>query len=159
MASPSTIEACGKDVRIDDQFEVMPKGVNAPITISSVGGIGGEFGIYLPENKDRDLKKVISNVEMEFSVLAGKHAGDSTHIAKIVEIITEEALLEAKISVEKLNNIKITKFIVNGQSHSVDMYGKVIKNVSEEPPIFRINFTSVPQEATALLKSIVQNHT
>ncbi|MCB1178853.1 MAG: hypothetical protein KDK36_14805, partial [Leptospiraceae bacterium] len=104
MVGPSVIQAAGDDVRIDDQFEVMPKGVNAPITISSVGGIGGEYKIYLPEKKDRELKVLKSKVEMEFSVLAGKHAGDSTHIAKISQIVMEEALLEAKISVEKLNN-------------------------------------------------------
>jgi len=159
LVSPSTVEACGNILRIDDQFEVMPKGVNSPITISLIGGISGKFNIYLPEKKDRELRKVKSKIEMEFGVLAGKHAGDNTYVAKILELVEEEALLESPIHLEKLNNIKINKFIIEGKVHEVDMYGKVIKNISESPAVFRVNFTSVPQESTKLLKEIVSKNT
>ncbi len=159
LVSPETVKACGNILRIDDQFEVMPKGVNSPITISLIGGIGGKYNIYLPEKKEKVLRKAKSKIEIEFGVLAGKHAGDQTFRAKITEFTKEEAVLESPVSVEKLNNIKINQFFVNNREFPVDMYGKVIKNISESPAKFRVNFTSIPAEASSLLQEIEKNHT
>ncbi len=48
LISVTTLEACGPTLRIDSPAEVMPKGVGQPILTYEVGGIGGEYGLYLP---------------------------------------------------------------------------------------------------------------
>jgi adenylate cyclase len=47
--SEETLNACDSLLRIDGQMEVMPKGVQKPITIYDIGGIGGDYDVYLPE--------------------------------------------------------------------------------------------------------------
>jgi len=48
LISETTLEACGPILRIDSRAEVMPKGVSRPILIYEVGGIAGEYELYLP---------------------------------------------------------------------------------------------------------------
>ncbi len=48
LISETTLEACGPILRIDSRAEVMPKGVSRPILTYEVGGIAGEYDLYLP---------------------------------------------------------------------------------------------------------------
>jgi adenylate cyclase len=50
LISEATLGACGPILRTDGRVEVMPKGFSRPIVIYEVGGIGGEYGLYLPAN-------------------------------------------------------------------------------------------------------------
>ncbi|HNI95819.1 MAG TPA: adenylate/guanylate cyclase domain-containing protein [Leptospiraceae bacterium] len=157
LISPFTVDACKGLLRIDDQFEVMPKGVNTPITISAVGGIGGPFNVYMPEKKDAVLKKVKSKVHFEFNILAGKHASDDLHLGDLLELGEKEGILGTHIPVEKLNNIKILRVFINGKEYKTDLYAKVTQNISNAQ--LRINFTSVPPDSGSVLKDILGNHT
>ena len=50
--SESTLDECGDICRIDTAMQVMPKGVKKPLTIHEVGGIGGDFQLFLPPKKE-----------------------------------------------------------------------------------------------------------
>ena len=151
--SPATVEACNGFLRIDDQMEVTPKGVNNPITISLVGGIGGPFNVFLPEKKDIPLTALKEVLEMEFNVLAGKHASNDLVVGKINEFTLEEAILESSQELEKLNNLKITSLRIKGRFYKVDVYAKVIKVIDSGKA--RLNFTSVPPESAEIMKTIL----
>lgn len=153
LISESTRDACGSILRIDDEMQVMPKGVNKPITISEVGGIGGTYNIFLPEKKEPVLGKLPKPAKLSFTVLAGKHASDDTLEAEIVEINKTEAIMVSPVAVEKANNIKIQ--VLNGQE--AEIYAKVTKNLQETPDIrFRINFTAIPPENKPMLDAILK---
>ncbi|MBP7283652.1 MAG: Cache 3/Cache 2 fusion domain-containing protein [Leptospiraceae bacterium] len=155
LVSQRTLDACGGIVRVDDQFEVMPKGVKNPIIISEVGGIGGEYNIYLPEKKEIVLHPIKKKIQFLFTILAGKHASTDVHIGYITKMNGKEAEIEAPISVEKLNNVKVVLADENGKELANDLYAKVTKNISESPKvIFRVNFTSVPTEVENVFKEI-----
>jgi class 3 adenylate cyclase len=49
MISEAVLEEVGAIVRIDGRMNVHPKGMDQPITIYDVGGIGPPFGIFLPK--------------------------------------------------------------------------------------------------------------
>jgi class 3 adenylate cyclase len=155
LVSQRTIDACGPIVRIDDQMEVMPKGVKNPIIISEVGGIGGEYNIYLPEKKEIVLHPIKKKIQFLFTILAGKHASTDVHVGYITKMNGKEAEIEAPISVEKLNNVKVALADENGKEIANDLYAKVTKNISEGPQVvFRVNFTSVPTEVENVFKEI-----
>ena len=154
LVSQRTLEACDGLVRVDDQLEVMPKGVKNPIIISEIGGIGGEFNIFLPEKKEVELRPLTKKVFFHFIILAGKHASTDTHIGKILKMTGKEAEIEAPISVEKLNNVKVSLVDENGKELANDLYAKITKNISENPILFRVNFTSVPNEVEKVFKEI-----
>jgi adenylate cyclase len=156
LISERTLEACGgkQNLRIDDSLEVMPKGVKNPITIYEVGGIAEEFNIYLPEKKEVVLKPMTKVVYFHFIILAGKHASTDIHIGKITKMTGKDAEVSAPISVEKLNNVKVTLVDDKGKELAQDLYAKVTKNISESPAVFTVNFTSVPNEVEKIFKEL-----
>jgi adenylate cyclase len=155
LISESTLAACGPILRIDDQMEVMPKGVKKPITISEVGGIGGEFNIFLEEKKPLDLYTLAHPMRINFSILAGKHAGDELHSGTITRMSRKHAELEAGIRPEKLSNLKITLFDDSGTEVTSDLYAKVTETLDGTPPLLRIMFTSIPLESQAFIEKIL----
>ncbi|MCB1192370.1 MAG: hypothetical protein H7A23_24560 [Leptospiraceae bacterium] len=157
LVSQSTIDSCGPILRIDDQMEVMPKGVKEPITISEIGGIGGEFDVYLPEKEQLKLKKLTKPILVEFIILAGKHASTDTHKAQILSIADREAAVQTSIAIEKLNNLKVSLLNEAGEIVAADMYAKVMGN-EEGASTYRINFTSIPQEAKIGLEELLKIH-
>jgi class 3 adenylate cyclase len=154
LVSARTLEVCDGLVRVDDQLEVMPKGVKNPIIISEIGGIGGDYNIFLPEKKEIELKQMSKKVFFHFIILAGKHASTDTHIGRISKMTGKEAEIEAPLSVEKLGNVKVSLVDENGKEIAGDLYAKVTRNISESPAVFRVNFTSVPNEVEKVFKEI-----
>lgn len=152
--SENTVEECGDHLlRIDDTMEVMPKGVKKPITIYDVGGIGGEFNLFLPEKVETQLIDLKKPLPIQFIILEGKHAGEEINPGHIRRMLGAEAEIEADVTAEKLTNIKISVFDPTGAEITSDLYAKVIKEISEKPGLMRVNFTSIPTEVKDLFEA------
>ncbi|OQY41772.1 MAG: hypothetical protein B6240_14780 [Desulfobacteraceae bacterium 4572_87] len=150
------MEECGRRLlRIDDQIDVMPKGVKKPITIFEVGGIRGEFELFLPEKMDVVLVDLPKPIPIEFTVLEGKHAGDTRYPGAIHKLFEKTAQISAEVSVDKLVNLKISVFDHDQNEISSDLYAKVIKSISQDPAIFHISMTSVPPSVTTFLERVM----
>ncbi len=152
--SESTLDECGRHLlRIDDEMEVMPKGVKRPITIYEVGGIRGEYNLFLPEKAAVKLRHLKIPFPVQVTILEGKHAGAEARAGKVIRMGDSEAEIEADVAAEKLTNLKIAVFTPEGNEVAPDVYAKVIRLSPSLPPVFRVRFTSVPPEAEAFLKS------
>jgi len=155
LISESTLEDCEGLLRIDDQFQVMPKGVKEPITIYELGGIGGVYNAYLPEKKKVELMALKQSVDIEFTILEGKHAGVEKHVGKIIQIAGLELIIQSDLNAERLSNIKITLTDDNNQEITTELYGKVVEELNQlDKPSFRVKLTSVPPEASTYLKEL-----
>lgn len=154
LISESTLHECHNLLRIDDQMEVMPKGVREPITIYEVGGIGGEFDIFRPEKQPLELVSLSQPVTIQFTFLEGKHAGKDLNTATIVKMYEHIAEVHATLHAEKLTNLKIFLFDAQHREITSELYAKVVQVISDDPSIFLINFTSVPAEADAFFQQI-----
>ena len=155
LISESTREECGDILRIDDQMEVMPKGVKKPITIYEVGGIGGDYNIFLPEKGEIELLELQQPLCVKFTILEGKHASDKMHEGTIARMVEKVAEIQTDVVADKLTNLKISLFDNGGSEITSDLYGKVTEIFSESPPMFKVNFTSVPPEAEEFLEKIL----
>ena len=154
--SENTLEECGEHLlRIDDRIEVMPKGVKNPITIYEVGGIRGDFTVFLPEKVKTILDELEQPVSVLFTILEGKHSGADLHGGVLVKLKGKEAEIRGNVSVDKLSNLKVSLLGPDGEEAASDLYAKVTSNLQENPPTFRVNFTSIPPEAAAFLDKIV----
>ncbi len=152
LISESTLNACGSVLRIDNQIEVMPKGVKKPTNIYDIGGIGEEFNIFLPEKQKIELTPLSSPLPFKFIVLEGKHAGQRSYQGKIVKLTDNIAEVEAERGCRELTNLKISLFDLHGDEMSADIYAKVTERVADAPPMFTMTFTSVPPEAKTFLE-------
>jgi adenylate cyclase len=53
----------------------MPKGVSRPIMIYEVGGIGGEYGLYLPPQENSPMARLPKPHPVRFSAHDGMSSG------------------------------------------------------------------------------------
>ena len=159
LISETTMEECGPILRIDDQMEVMPKGVKKPITIYEVGGIGADFNLFLPEKREAELLHLIKPLTVELTILSGKHAGEDSYEGKVIKMVTRAAEIQADVEAHKLDNLKISIFDDHGKEITSDLYAKVTEELPESPNTFRVHFTSVPPQAEAFMEKILASNT
>ncbi|MCF8143179.1 MAG: response regulator [Deltaproteobacteria bacterium] len=153
--SENTLDECGRHLlRIDDEMEVMPKGVKKPITIYEVGGIRGEFDLFLPEKVEMDLPELPRPFPVLFTILEGKHAGNEARSGTVVRMLGTAAEISADVTPDKLTNLKISVSDMEGNEITTDLYAKVIGAVSNHPGTFKVQFTSIPLEVDGFLKTV-----
>ena len=154
--SENTLDECGHHLlRIDDEMEVMPKGVKKPISIYEVGGIWGDFNFFLPEKVEVELPDLPLPFPILFTILEGKHASNEAYKGTVFKMLDKTAEIRSSIAADKLTNLKISVSDHAGNEITTDLYAKVIKKVSDDPVIFRVSFTSIPPEAEDFLQSVI----
>ncbi len=154
LISESTLQDCGPIIKINDLVEVMPKGFKDPITIYDIGGIGGEYNLYLPQKEESELLELRQPLPVCFTVLEGKHAGDTVLHGELIRLSPEAAEIRSDFAAERLANLKLSLFDdEGGYEITTELYAKVSKTFSDTPHnMFRVIFTSVPAEAKAFFK-------
>jgi adenylate cyclase len=149
--SESTLDECGDICRIDTALKVMPKGVKKPLTIHEVGGIGGDFQLFLPPKKEMTWIELEPGLPVQFTVVDWKHTGELGHRGAITKIAHNMVEIHSKVLPSPLANLRISLYDPDDHEISDDLYGKVVAYLSESPPAFLVNFTSIPPEAETFL--------
>jgi len=91
----------------------------------------------------------------ESAILEGKHASKDAYKGTIARMTAKIAEIQTDVMAEKLTNLKISLFENGGAEITSDLYAKVTEIISESPPTFKVNFTSVPPEAEVFLEKIL----
>ncbi len=161
LISESTLKAVESIVRVDGEKQVKPKGILETLTIYEIGGIAGEYNLFLPSESEPFLP--ISdgiNLQFYYTILDGKHIVDSSFTGSLVKLSTKGAEIrhngESHTIPEPMNNIKLNLLIPDTPNQvSEDIYGKVLslKNTGT----FYIHFTALPPAVEVLLDSLYQS--
>ncbi|HLO84417.1 MAG TPA: adenylate/guanylate cyclase domain-containing protein [Nostocaceae cyanobacterium] len=156
LISEYTWQDADIELRIDGKLQVEPKGIKHPITLYEIGGIGGEFNLFLPQDKE-NIVNLNQELPIEYVVLQGKHADGMILSGVLVGLSENGAELQTNQDLEILNNLKLkllrtTEF----SSTETDIYAKVVKKSPHSDHNFIIRFTAVPQEAITFLNHIRQ---
>jgi len=125
LISESTKAACAATLRIDGRNEVFPKGFRQPIMIYDVGGIGGDFNVYLEPRKTAKLLKPEHPIKTEFNIFKGKEAGTYVYGGTIVSLNRQEAQLRSDAPMNTLDNLKMTLFDPNNRAITAELFAKV----------------------------------
>jgi adenylate cyclase len=149
--SDSTLNECGDICRIDTAMQVMPKGVKKPLTIHAVGGIGGDFQLFLPPKKELTWIEVEPGLPVQFTVVDWKPTGELGHGGAITKIAPNMVEIHSKVLPSPLANLRISLYDPDDHEITDDLYGKVVAHLSASPPAFLVHFTSVPPEAETFL--------
>ena len=149
--SESTLDECGDILWIDSAMKVMPKGVKKPLTIHEVGGIGGDFQLFLPPKKEITWIELKPGIPVQFTVVDWKHTGELGHGGAITKIAHNMVEIHSKVLPSPLANLRISLYDPDDHEITDDLYGKVVAHLSESPPAFLVHFTSVPPEAETFL--------
>jgi adenylate cyclase len=144
--SEGTLNECGDILRIDNSMQVMPKGVQEPLTIYEVGGIAEDYQLFLPK-PEVDWIELTKQLPVQFAVVEGKHVGKLNYKAIIVRLAPQMAEITAEILPPRLSNLRLSLYDRQERLITNNLYVKVLKHLSDHPPLFQVNFTSIPTEA------------
>ena len=153
--SENTLQACTAELTVNDQIEVMPKGMHEPITIYNVRGIGDKFNLLLPVEKKITFYKLKTPLPVRLAILKGKDTGIGNYEGDLVKLAGTMAEVRASRNFRMLTDLKLTLDDGAGQTITTDLYAKVTKTLSETPPVFIFTFTSIPREASIFFKKLL----
>ncbi|MGE0129071.1 MAG: adenylate/guanylate cyclase domain-containing protein [Blastocatellales bacterium] len=149
----STREAVGDMLRIDGQMTVEPKGVKEPITLYDVGGIGGEYNLFLPEKTAQSIT-LREDVLLLYWVIEGKMTQVLEREGRLVELSPAGARLRLESEVAPFSNLKMRFLDANGAVLPGDLYGKVGAGIVAERNVY-VSFTSISPEVELLFQNLM----
>jgi adenylate cyclase len=156
LISPTTYNRVESDLTIIGTKEVKFKGLDQPVTLYDVGGIGEPYQVFLPEKKTTPLTRLDPPLPVECFLLEGKSVSDNAitgHITCLGENAAEASLDQ---TVDVHANLRILLACQETAGFS-ELYAKVMPK-EESDAIgsgdgIRIEFTSVPDEVKKFIKN------
>jgi adenylate cyclase len=155
LISENTRERITSPLRIDNVFQVEPKGATHSLKLHETGGIGEPFNLLLPE-RSKALCPLPEPLPIRFSVLEEKFVGRTLHKGRLSAISDSEAGIESEVALAPLSNLKIELEPVGGANPGGEIYAKVIGAVEAVSGQTRIRFTSVSPEIKVWLERFVR---
>ncbi|HEY9727965.1 MAG TPA: adenylate/guanylate cyclase domain-containing protein [Chroococcales cyanobacterium] len=153
LISEYTLKEAGAIVQVYGQREVYTKGVKKPVTIYEVGGIGGEYNLFLP-SKEEIFFPLSEEIPIRYVLLDGKHVSTMTFKGSLVKLSAKGAEVTAQNPVTALTNIKFNFSTSNHQfPANEDVYAKVLEQETFNGN-FYIHFTSLPPNVESMLETI-----
>ncbi|MEQ9553199.1 MAG: adenylate/guanylate cyclase domain-containing protein [Coleofasciculus sp. G3-WIS-01] len=163
LISESTLQEVGAfRLTINGSQRVQPKGVQQPITIYEIGGIGEPYNLVLSQHKDvfcslrhpiPIIYTLLDGKTLTSAIFRGKMIKLSNQGAEICIRSQDEPFIPPPLSDIKINLININ--IDDRRTISEDIYAKVLE-WSETAGSFYIHFTFIPTTVTGILSSSVE---
>ncbi len=160
LISESTLKEASLPVEIIGERQVQPKGVNQPITIYDVGGIAGNYNLYLKQQEE-EFFPLPQAISLHYAVLDGKDVSNTLFKGSLIQLSEKGAEVcceeiednEDNLKPSALTNLKMSLFFPDCDISDEDVYAKV----SEKPAgkgSFYIRFTNCSPKVTAKLSAI-----
>lgn len=160
LISESTLKAVESIARIDGKRQVKPKGVLQTITLYEIGGITGNYNLFLSSEVEIFLPiPEEKKLSCYYTILDGKHLNNSLFIGKLVRLSAKGAEIshngESQAIPKSMSNLKLNLLTNNSSTQtSGDIYGKVLDLSNGS---FYIHFTTKPPEVEQLLKTLYKS--
>ena len=155
LVSPSTHDKIRSIVRIKDTRQVQFKGIDHPINIYDVVGLGGSHNVKVPEEKNEEFTVLSPPLPIECFLLKEKtisEAGISGQIIRLGENVAEAVLAGA---MEAHANLRIL-FKPQQTAGLSEVYAKVLSTDApaskSSPTSVVLQFTWLPEAVKAFLK-------
>jgi len=155
LISPSMYEKVQGIVKTRGTLEARFKGIDHPVILYDVVGIGGGYDVALPEKAPETLVRLDPPMAVRCFLLEGKSVSDTSLSGTITRLGATSAELILPEVVEVRSNVKL---LVDSNEGAVlpEIYAKVV-SVGPPGPLPRetkagIEFTWVPEEVKALFE-------
>ncbi|MEH2241060.1 CHASE2 domain-containing protein [Nostoc sp.] len=148
--SESTIKEAGYIVKVIGYKEVQAKGLKQPIKIYEVGGIAGQYNLYLAQDEEEVFLELLEAIPLKYAVLDGKNVNSTIIEGKLVKLSAKEAKISYdskgnSLILQPFTNLKLNLFMPENNESSEDIYAKVLDKTAE-PDNFYIRFTNISLE-------------
>jgi adenylate cyclase len=157
LLSEATLQEVGPILRIAQQMKIEAKGIDGPITLYDVRGIGGGHNLFLPEEEET-LVPLREGIPLLYTFLEGKYLSGTVCTGSLVKLSSKGGEIRSDTQVSPWSNLRIRFTNFDGKPVPGHLYGKVIRQFSEEPGGFAVQFTSMAPEVSAFFQSLLAVH-
>lgn len=158
LVSKETFKDAGSILRVDGQMQVKPQGMQEPITIYDIGGVGSKFNLSLPKETEEILISLVQEIPLQFTILEGEHSTEEVFQGSLVKLSTTSAEFRSPQPVQLFNNLLIHLLPGGEQANRLgDIYAKVVSVSAHQQIEIGVRFTAIPPEAAAFLAYIRQS--
>jgi PAS domain S-box-containing protein len=154
LISETTRQEAGRILKIGQQIEVKAKGVEHPITLSEVLGIGGSYKLQLTETSE-SLVMLPEEIPLRYEVVESSQVGVESRRGALTKVARKSAELRLEAPVPPLSNLKMRLLGSDGKELPGTLYGKVVASVPGSSSRYSVRFTSVPPEIDAALRELI----
>jgi class 3 adenylate cyclase len=153
LISEATRQAVGSDVTVDAQIAVEAKGIEQPITLYDVRGLGGEYNLFLPERAELFLP-LREEIPLWYTVLEGKQVAGTVFTGAFVQLSVKGGEVRSEHPISLLSDIKMRLIGATGEEIAGDLYGKIVGKPTDRRASFAVRFTSIPPEVATFLHGL-----
>jgi adenylate cyclase len=149
LISPTTHDRIGTGLTIIGTREVKFKGLDQPVCLYDVAGIGDPYQVFLPAKKEAPLTRLNPPLPIECFPVEGKAVSDTSIAGRITRLgeNSAEVFLDQKLSADTNLRVILADDETRGLS---EWYAKVLSHDKPEDPASehraRLQFTSMPQD-------------
>jgi adenylate cyclase len=154
LISETTRQELGPAVQVTEQIEIEAKGIDQPITVYDVQGIGGLYQLFLPA-PDKMLVPLQEEIPLQYTLVEGKHLDGVVFTGSFVKLSARGGEISSPHPVAAWSDIKIQLWGNTGAKLPGDLYAKVLRPVADGHPGFAVHFTSIPPEIATLFQRLL----
>lgn len=152
LISEATLAHAGAIIRIDGQVVIRPKGLAEPVTAFEIGGIAGDYNLFLPHYKD-ELVDLSQLVPAQCAIIDNKSVDEEKFEVHLTRLSPKSAELTSERPLWPLTDLAI--YLASEESACLGLtpclYGKVTAQSDGKAKHFCVRFTSIlPQTMSAI---------
>jgi adenylate cyclase len=151
LISETTRQEVGRILKPGRQMEIKAKGIEHPITLYEVLGIGGAHKLLLPETVET-LVPLAREIPLRYEVLETHHLNGAVFEGRFTKLSAKAAEAHLSKPVPALSNLRMYLVGADGQQIPGSLYAKVMGTAPGTSTDFSVRFTSVPPEIEAFLR-------
>jgi len=157
LIAEETLHAAGASVKTSGKRQVQPKGIQQPITIYEVDGVGGFHNLYLPK---RETKWVTleTPIPLQYALIDDKQVSPAVQQGRLIWLSAHGGIIQAASETllpAELTNLKLN-FEFNHPTLRADIYAKVTA-LQPERACFGVEFTAVTPALQRQLEQVYQS--
>jgi adenylate cyclase len=158
LISETTRHEAGSILRIGKQTEVNAKGVEHPITLSEVLGIGGRYKLFLPDTAQADpVVSLVAEIPLRYAIVEGNRLGGEVLQGALTKLSSKGAEARLEGPVPAFANLKVNLIDARGQPVPGSLYVKVTGTVAGTSTGVSVRFTSMSPDIGTFLRGILRD--
>jgi len=152
LISEHTLEAAGPGVQVGREMTIQAKGFKEPIKVFELTGIGGEYGLFLPERRYSIVSLEIP-LPVRYTIAEDKAVGGPPHVGSLIGVGEGIAELRPERPLRLFTNLQMRLHGPSGEEVPGDVYGKVADIPADGDSVL-VRFTSLPRGVRRFLRDL-----
>ncbi len=152
LISEHTLEAAGPGVQVGREMTIQAKGFKEPIKVYELTGVGGEYGLFLPERR-YSIVPLATPLSVRYTIAEDKAVGGPAHIGALIGVGEGIAEIRPERPLRLFTNLQMRLQGISGEEVPGDLYGKVADIPASGDSVL-VRFTSLPRGVRRFLRDL-----